>query len=179
LTLLVGADFAALFTSFEATADRLEVRDRYSDPVEDEALRRYLNGEVDDLAWSQEWFDQIRALARQGRRFRRVRVVTLPLSDYQRWGVEAIAPHNVAAGEEIRYIDRSRAGDSPGFDFWLFDTGTPRERAARLHFDRDDHLLGAEIITDTDVIKGLAASWDATYEAADSAESFARQHDLR
>jgi hypothetical protein len=34
--------------------------------------------------------------------------VTLPLSDYQRWGVEAIASHNVAAGEEIRYIDRAQ-----------------------------------------------------------------------
>jgi len=47
-----------------------------------------------------------------------------------------VAQHNVAAGEDIRYLDRDRAEDLPGHDYWLFDSS----RLYRLHFDEDDDL---------------------------------------
>lgn len=34
-------------------------------------------------------------------------------------------------GEDIRYLDRARAGGLPDFDYWLFDS----RQVARLHFD--------------------------------------------
>src|SRR5262249_54236989 len=135
---IVGADFDRLFSSFAHTADRIELHDRYRSDLEDEVLRRYLAGESDDLAWAAGWVDQIRAHAAEGKRYRRVRVVSVPLSDYQRWGVLAIAPHNIEAGEDIRYLDRAKAPDLPAFDYWLFDADTPDARAVRLNFDEHD-----------------------------------------
>ena len=64
---------------FEHTAFRLEVRDRYDAPYENESLRRFLAGEQDDLPWMQSWLAMLRDLTAQGRRFARVRVVSMPL----------------------------------------------------------------------------------------------------
>jgi hypothetical protein len=178
LRLLTGDDFGSLFTSVAATADRLELRDAYRSDIEDEVTRRYVAGEPDDLAWSQAWFDQIRRLTAAGKRFRRVRVVSVPLSDYQRCGVDRIAAHNIAAGEDIRYLDRAKAAGAlgeglPGFDFWLFDAGEVSARVARLHFDDSGALLGAEIITSPAMIGDVSAAFDRAFELASSRQDFA------
>lgn len=68
---------------FEHTAFRLEVRDRYDAPYENESLRKFLAGEQDDLPWMQSWLVMLRDLTAQGRRFARVRVVSLPLTRLQ------------------------------------------------------------------------------------------------
>jgi hypothetical protein len=72
-------------------------------------------------------------------------VVSLPLSDYSRYGI-AYARFTIAAGDDIRYLtrDRARAIGLPDHDYWLFDS----RKIARLHFDEDDHLLGVEVIDD-------------------------------
>ena len=178
MTLLTGYDFGSLFTSVKATADRLELRDVYHSDVEDEVTRRYVAGEPDDLAWSQAWFDQIKVLSAAGKRFRRVRVVSIPLSDYQRCGVDRIAAHNIAAGEDIRYLDRAKAADAlgdhlPDFDFWLFDSSKASARVARLHFDDSGELLGAEIITNPALIGDLSAAFTHAFELASSRRDFA------
>lgn len=178
LALRVGDDFGALFTSFSRTAQRLESRDRYRSEVEDEVTRRFVNGEPDDLSWSKDWFDLIRRLTGEGKRFQRVRVVSVPLSDYQRAGVFAIAPANIEAGEDIRYLDRAEAAGVPDEDFWLFDFGRPDARAARLLFDERDQLLGAEIITDLEVMTGLARVWARAFERALPPGWFAEVHGL-
>jgi hypothetical protein len=60
----------------------LEARDRYDAPYENESLRKFLAGEPDDLSWMQSWLTMIREASAEGRRFSRVRVVSLPLNDY-------------------------------------------------------------------------------------------------
>jgi hypothetical protein len=71
----------------------------------------------------QDWLAMVRDAADEGRRFARVRVVSLPLSDYNRWSY-VIAQHNIAAGEDIRYLERGEAEavGLPGHDYWLFDS---------------------------------------------------------
>ena len=61
-----------------------------------------------------------------GRRMERVQVVSEPHSDHTRFGL-ALAAHNTAAGEDIRYLPRNQAAglDPPGDDFWLIDSTTP------------------------------------------------------
>ena len=59
-----------LFETFEHTAFRLEVRDRYDAPYENESLRKFLAGEPDDLPWMQGWLGMIRDRRPQGRTFR-------------------------------------------------------------------------------------------------------------
>lgn len=155
MTLISGEAFGDLFSSFEHTAFRLEPRDRYNSPGEHEPLRRFLAGEPDDLAWNQAWLDLMAEHAAHGRIVHRVRVVSVPLSEYSRFGLWC-ARFAVEAGEEIRYLDRAQAAGLPDFDYWLFDS----KRVARLHFDDDDQLLGAEIITDPAVVVELSAARD-------------------
>lgn len=169
-------EFDALFSSFETTADRLEVRDRYHSDVEDEVVRRYVAGEADDLAWSQAWFDKIRKLTAEGKRFRRVRVVTVPLSAYQECGVVRITPHNVEAGEDIRYLDRAKAADLPMRDCWLFDTGTPAAHVVTLHFNDTDVFLGAEVTSGE--VADLAAAFEVAFTRALPAAQFAEAHGI-
>jgi hypothetical protein len=112
-------------------------------------VRKFLAGEPDDLPWMQSWLDMLREATAAGRRFARVRVVTLPLTDYSRFGVWC-AQFTNGAGEDIRYLDRDRAQASglPDHDYWLFDS----RKLVRMHFDDDDVFLGGEVIEDPAVI---------------------------
>jgi hypothetical protein len=143
--LLTGERFRELFTSFEHSADKLETRDRYTSPIEDEAVRQFLDGEPLDLTWLDRWFGMVRTATRAGKRFSRVRVVSEPLSDYKRFEM-AVAPHTVAAGEDIRYLSRPEAEalEVPEQDFWILD----QTRLALLHFDDGDGFLGGELVDD-------------------------------
>jgi hypothetical protein len=71
------------------------------------------------------------------------------MGDYNRWSY-AVAEHNIAAGEDIRYLVRDRAETVglPQRDYWLFDS---RELAV-MRFDDDDRFQGAEIVDDPSVI---------------------------
>ena len=152
--LITGEAFGQLFHTFLHSARRLETRDRYRDPEEDEALALYLTDNPEDpgyVASRDYWLDgTIRAAVDVGKRFTRVRVVPEPLTPYLRFGLYHCA-FNVDAGEDIRYLARDRANtlDLPGHDFWLFDD----ERLALLWFTIDDRLLGTQIITEPTVVR--------------------------
>lgn len=124
------------------------MRDRYNSPRETESFRKFMASEPDDLTWHQNWLAMIREASEQGRRFRRVRVVNLPLSDYSRFGLW-ISQFANEAGDDIRYLIRDRAGaDLPEHDYWLFDS----RKLVKMHFGDDDRFLGGEVITDSSVI---------------------------
>jgi hypothetical protein len=148
------------------------VRDRYNSPAEAEPFRKFLAGEPDDLAWFTGWLDMIRAATTEGRRFARVRVVSLPLTDYCRfslWG----AQHNNAAGEDVRYLTRDQAGAAslPNHDYWLFDS----RLLARMKFADDDRFLGAEIIDDPAIIVQHNYWRDAAWHHAVRRDEFATE----
>lgn len=121
------------------------MRDRYDASYENESLRKFLAGEPDDLPWMQDWLAMIRAATAKGKRFARVRVVSVPLTDYSRFGVWC-AQFTNGAGEDIRYLTRdvAEAEGLPNYDYWLFDS----RKLVRMHFDEGDSFLGAEIIED-------------------------------
>jgi hypothetical protein len=139
-------------------------------PYENESLRRFLAGEPDDLPWMQSWLDMLRAAAAAGRRFARVRVVSLPLTDYSRFGVWC-AQFTNAAGEDIRYLtrDHAQAAGLPGEDYWLFDS----RKLVRMHFDEADHFLGGEIIEDPAGIVRANYWRDAAWHKAVRRDDFA------
>lgn len=134
-----------MFRSFEYTAFRLEVRETYNAPREVESFRRFRAGEPVDLSWAETWFNMIGQATAEGRRFARVRVVSVPLSDYSRFGLWA-AQFTSKAGEDIRYLPRETAEqlDLPNHDYWLFDS----RKLVRMHFGEQDKFQGGEIITD-------------------------------
>ncbi|MEV6866974.1 DUF6879 family protein [Streptosporangium subroseum] len=151
MRLLSGDDFVSMFSSFDASAFRLETRERYHlAKDEEEPLRRFLADEPDDMSWMDGWFDLMRDHRAHGRSVCRVRVVSRPFSDYTRFSM-AIARHSIPAGDQIHYLDRMEAErlGLPRSDWWLFDD----ERLALLHIDAHDVLLGAEINTDPRVVE--------------------------
>ncbi len=123
----------------------------------------------------QSWLDLLRETTATGRRFARVRVVSLPLTDYSRFGVWC-AQFTNGAGEDIRYLDRAKAQAAglPNYDYWLFDS----RLLLRMHFDEHDAFLGGEIIEDTaEIVK--ANYWrDAAWHYAIRRDDFATHQQL-
>ena len=75
-----------------------------------------------DTDWLQPWFDRVRAATRAGKIIRRARIISEPVSGYQKWVLKD-SHLFVEAGEDIRWVPRSRVSTValPGNDFWLFD----------------------------------------------------------
>ncbi|WP_312884751.1 DUF6879 family protein [Nocardia barduliensis] len=114
-------DWVALFRACEAEAFHLEVRDAYAVPAESDRFRRFLAGEpaLPDQHKSR-WNDLVEETTRRGVTVSRVRVVTVPHTDYHRW-LLSVTDTNTAAGEDIRYVPRHLAGEVPPDDWWLID----------------------------------------------------------
>ncbi|MGW4792615.1 DUF6879 family protein [Nonomuraea sp. NPDC004297] len=146
---VVRPEFTELVLSFRHTAFRLEARDRYNEPSEAEAIHGFTETGSVDPAYLEEWATTVRERFAQGRRMRRVRVVSEPHAPYTRFGL-ALAAQNTEAGEDIRYLPRHQASglDLPGHDFWLIDS----MMLLILRFDDDDKLLGADVVTDPAVV---------------------------
>jgi hypothetical protein len=115
-------EFNALFTEFEREAIHLEMRDAYGTEIELPHMNKWAAGEPDDLAWLRPWCDLVRDGVRNGKSFRRVHVVSEPLSDYQRWSHGIMQPH-IDAGSQVRWMPRRQVSSIafPGNDFWMFD----------------------------------------------------------
>jgi hypothetical protein len=111
-----------LLTGFAREAIHLEMRDAYGTAVELPHMAKWARGEPDDLEWLQGWCTTLREHVKAGKSVRRARVVSEPLSDYQRWS-HSIADPMVQAGEDIRWVPRRLVSSValPGNDFYLFD----------------------------------------------------------
>src|SRR4051812_33914118 len=96
--------------------------DTYNVESEDEPFGRFLSGVDDNFSWLSEWLGFISEVTAAGTRVQRARIVTLPHTDYTRWGL-ACAAALTTAGEDIRYLQRQDATGIPfpKEDFWLFD----------------------------------------------------------
>lgn len=115
-------EFGTLLTAFECEAVHLETRDAYGTAIELPHMARWAAGEPDDFEWLQGWCTTLREHREAGRSVRRARIVSEPLSNYQRWSY-SIADPMVDAGEEIRWVPRRLVSSIaiPGNDFYLFD----------------------------------------------------------
>lgn len=165
---LIGPQFAELFRSFEHTAHRLEARDYYYSPNEATALAQFVAGKPVDMGWFQNWLTMIQSATAEGRRFTRVRVVSVPLTDYSRFGVFC-SQYTNAAGEDIRYLARDDARDLPDYDYWLFDS----RKLVKMHFDEHERFLGGEIIDDPAEIVQHNYWRDAAWHVAVRRDDFA------
>ncbi|MEV0003067.1 DUF6879 family protein [Micromonospora sp. NPDC050980] len=131
--------FQRLFEDFEHAAFKLEVRRSYGLPSEDEPFQAFLAGADPGIEWLRSWLDLMQTETSTGKTVERVRVIDEPPSDYLRFEM-SVTPHNLAAGEDIRYLGRRRAAELalPDYDFWLFDSRV----VAFLHFTDDDRFEG-------------------------------------
>ena len=173
-TPITQAQFAEMFRTFRESAFHLETREFYAMTYERDAFQRFLDGrplQPSGLPWWQAWLDEMRELARQGKRIRRVRVLSEPPSDYQRWELWGTSWHT-EAGEEIRYMSRRRAeqiGLPLDHDWWVFDD----ERLIITRFTDAGEIAGKSLITDPAIIAPYLTWRDLAVRNATTAESFA------
>ena len=159
-------EYGALFERFRRSAFRLEARDVYNIPDEQEGLAAFLSRQEvpHRTPRNDSWLALVARATAAGRSIVRVRVVGRPVTDYTRYEF-AVYPQNVAAGERIRVVERSSV---PGADtawvnddFWLFDD----ETVALVRYDEQGCFLGADRAIDLDAYlsarpRALALSLD-------------------
>ncbi|WP_033333517.1 DUF6879 family protein [Streptomyces novaecaesareae] len=149
------------------SAVHLEMRDSYM--LDDPEFIAWQAGKRLDPAnresWWRSWLDVVVDATSRGVTMRRLRVVSEPVTDYIRYEYDVTFP-NVEAGEDVRWLPRSRAGDLllPGLDGWVMD-----EQIVILHhFTGDGQWAGPrmEVRTDPALAKQYLAAYEAAWERA-------------
>ncbi|HCU91930.1 MAG TPA: hypothetical protein DHU96_04035 [Actinobacteria bacterium] len=151
------------FTRFRLAALHLEMRDSYGTQVEKPHLHKWERGEPDDIEWLKPWFETVRTSTQSGKVFRRIRIISEPITDYIRW--EHMDAHLfVEAGEDIRWLPRRlvSAIAFPGNDFWLFDA----ETAIFSVFSGNGDVVERQLYTDTAVVQLCQSAFDSAWELA-------------
>jgi hypothetical protein len=150
ITDVTSGEFNELFTSFEHTAYRLETLQRYDVSYEEEPFAAFLNGQPQPADPSKdEWLSMIMSAVAAGKSFRRVHLVSEPLTDYLRYEIGCSYAPNAEAGEDIRILPgEPGALGLPDHDYWLFDS---RDLWV-MSYDSDGRFLYAELTEDPTTI---------------------------
>lgn len=149
-----------LFYGVKREAIRLEMRDGYGTVTELPHLAKWKAGEPDDYAWLRWWCDMMRAHVAAGRVFRRLKVVSEPLSEYQQWSLKVTTPM-VEAGEDIRWVPRRLLSEIflPGNDVWMFDD----EVAVFHHYAGSGLVVDRTVSTDHEFITEFRATFERVW----------------
>ncbi|MBO0880961.1 MAG: hypothetical protein J2P17_11580 [Mycobacterium sp.] len=166
--------FPDLFATVDSRAFHLETRDDYQSASETESLARFRADETADVGgpWFANWSNLIRATTSRGVAVQRCRIVTQPHTLYTRY-LLALAQHNTAAGEDIRYLPRHEAepDDSAAEDFWLLDD----DRVAFSVFDDNNYWAGAALTDDRVIVAHARSIRDRVWKMATPYPDYVRQ----
>jgi len=157
-------DLATLCRDITHSFVHLETRDAYGTEVELTHWAMWLRGEPDDFAWLDWWLEMVRGHRAAGRSCRRLRVVSEPLSEYQRW-VLTFTELFVNAGEDVRYVPRPRLVSLalPGSgDFYVFDGRV----AMFLHYAGNGINASFEVNDDPNTVNPCLQSFEAAWTLA-------------
>ncbi|MFQ6228434.1 DUF6879 family protein [Nocardia sp. NPDC002869] len=168
--------FEPLFRTARYRAFHLEVQDTYGVADEVEALRRWEAGEAYEPAeqpasW-RAWDDLMVETAGRGVVLERLRVVTVPHSDYTRWLLSR-TDIRIETGESVRWLPRHLTGpdEVPRDDYWLFDDDT----VAFTTFAETGEFMGLSITTDPGIVdrcvRARAILWQHGIDHARYADS--------
>lgn len=102
----------------------------------------------------------MRAGTAAGKTFRRARIVSEPVSEYQQWVLKDTHLY-VEAGEDIRWVPRRLVSTVPlpGNDFWLFD----RELVVFLIFAGNGLVVDYHSTTDSAAIELCATAFERVW----------------
>jgi hypothetical protein len=127
--------------NFKESAFRLETLPAYSIPEEADMLAAFRRGENVQLSEDHPWPPLVRTQCGAGKTMLRVRVVSQPLTVYERFEL-SLYPHSIAVGEQIHIAQRDvMPGSHVTTDFWLFDN----ESVYLLRYDDNGKFLGVDI----------------------------------
>jgi len=134
------ADLAWWLQNFKRSAFRLETLPEYNVPQEAEMLARFKHGYPVEMPDDHPWLLNVRHHCGAAKVMQRVRIVSNPPSDYERFEL-SLYRHSSATGEQIHIIEEYRRFPE---DFWLFDN----QEAYILRYDRHGRFLGVEVGSD-------------------------------
>ena len=166
-------DLNALCRNIRKSFEHLETRDSYGTEVELPHMAAWRRGEPADFAWLGWWPDMLRGHRAAGRTCRRVRVVSEPLTDYQRWTLSHVGLF-VDAGEDIRYVRRPRLATLalPGSgDFYVFDD----ELVMFLHYAGTGTNTAFDTTTDPDTVHICRQAFQAVWNLGIPAREYRPQ----
>jgi hypothetical protein len=152
-----------LFREAKSTAWHMELRDSYT-PYDPDWLDWQAGQRFDPAERWANWSDLVRATVHRKVSVRRIRIVSEPVTDYIRFEYDVTAAHNVAAGEEVRWLPRAKASGLlvPVIDFWVFDG----QVVLWNHFAGDGSWVGEEQADDPALAKSCAESFAAAWKRA-------------
>jgi hypothetical protein len=140
----------------------LETRDSYGTEIELPHMAKWRRGEPDDSDWLDWWLELLRSHRTAGRICRRARIVSEPLSEYQRWAFSHAGTF-VDAGEEIGYVARPRLTNVmlPGSgDFYVFDD----ELVLFLHYAGNGTNASFEITEDPSTVQVCRQAFETVWD---------------
>lgn len=153
--------FERMVHNAQRSVVHLEMRDTYD--TTDAAFIRWKEDSNTDYEWD-DWIELVGSAVARGVRFRRLRIVSEPVTDYIRWE-HAISDGNIRAGEELRWLPRRQAFDLmlPGADFFMFD-----QRIVRYNFNAGDghSLRQYEHVSDPRMVAQVVAAFEMAWERA-------------
>ena len=146
------------------TLFRLETLPAYAVDADGDDYQRWLDGEPEPT-WTrkQPWLDTIRRWRNNGQVYRRVRILSPHLTDYERYAAEFGYAYNTQAGEDIRVLRRGEHPIPDGLierDFWVINDDT----VVSMFYDEHGRFDGAEATPSGDVaayVRTRDAAWDA------------------
>ncbi|TFE24655.1 hypothetical protein E0F15_21140 [Frankia sp. B2] len=138
---------------------KVELRDNYA--VDQELFAAWRAGDSEAVARAAGASrDKVAARVAAGIRLRRVKVVSEPLSEYQRFAFDYSA-HAVEAGEDIRWVPRRLVSTVllPGNDFFVLDDDLVIFNV----LDGADRRAEQQLYRDADVVGLCRGAFDAVW----------------
>lgn len=116
-----------------------------------------------EAEWWRPWFEMMKRNTDGGKRLRRLRIISEPVTDYIRFEWMDAA-QLVRSDEDVRWLPRRNASKLllPGNDFCMFDCQT----VAFTHFSGDGHVLDCEMTTDPVIVKACAVAFENAWKIA-------------
>lgn len=128
------------FESFSKLAFRVEALPFYasSGGVSEELVYYQKHGTVPSNH-NLEWSSMVKQAVARGARVARLRLVSTPLSEYEKYEIDAGYKSGIMAGEEVRIADPTTR--MPSHDFWLYDNRIMEE----MRYDDLGNFIGSDV----------------------------------
>lgn len=150
------------------SACHLELRDAYT--PDDPDWMDWQQGTRFNPAerWS-EWHGLTSDATKRGVAIRRARIISEPVTDYVLFEYDVTEQHNIAAGEQVRWLPRRPASDLliPPTDFWVID-----DVVVFNHFDGSGRWVAEEERIDRRLAQQLIDAFDAVWARAIPHQSY-------
>ncbi len=152
-----------LFRSTQRSAVHMEMRDAYT-PNDPDWLDWQAGKRFDPAVRWADWFNLVASTVARGVAVRRARLVSEPVTDYIKFEYDVTAAHNMAAGEQVRWLPRRNASGItvPCADFWVFD----EQMVLWNHFAGDGSWVTEEPCDDPAIAKMCVSSFEAVWARA-------------